>query len=68
MLIIAFLLHHSEPADPTLILWIQEKLTNLLGVNSLIILLTVCLIIIVFPIFIIAKALIRQSQSKKTRP
>ena len=66
MLIITFLLHHSDPVDPILILWIQEKLDDILGVNSRIILLAVCVAIVAFPIFIIAKAIIRQTQSKNS--
>ena len=67
MLITTFLLHHSDPVDPTLMLWIQEKLEDILGSSSHIILIVVCLTIIIFPVFIIVKAIIHQIQTKNTK-
>ena len=67
MLVTTFLLHHSAPVDPTLMLWIQEKLDDILGSNSQIILLVVCLAIVAFPVFIIVKAIIHQIQTKSTK-
>ena len=67
MLVTTFLLHHSDPVDTTLMLWIQEKLDDILGSNSQIILLVVCLAIVAFPVFIIVKAIIHQIQTKSTK-
>ena len=67
MLITTFFLHHSDPVDPTLMLWIQEKLDDILGSSSQIILLVVCLAIVAFPVFIIVKAIIHQIQTKSTK-
>ena len=44
------LLHHSEPADPTLLQWIRERIDAVLGVGPASIVLILGALIVAFPI------------------
>ena len=48
--ILPVLLHHSEPADPTLLHWIREQIDAILGLGPAAIVLTLGALIAAFPI------------------
>ena len=48
--ILPVLLHHSEPADPTLLHWIRDRIDAMLGVGPPAIVLTLGALIVTFPI------------------
>ena len=42
--------HHSEAVDPTLIEWIRHEIDDLLGLDSIVIVLVLGAVIVLFPI------------------
>ena len=58
------LLHHADAADPDLLYWIQERINSLLKLNPLEGVLILGALIVVFPLTIGIRALIRQSRNQ----
>ena len=52
-ILLASLLHHSEPADPDLIDWILEWFDLLIGGNSLIVIILIGALIFLIPISVL---------------
>lgn len=50
MRLLPILLHHSEPADPTLLQWIRERIDALLGLGPAPIVLVLGALIAAFPV------------------
>ena len=50
MAILPVLLHHSEPADPTLLVWIRERIDAILGLGPATIVLILGALIVAFPV------------------
>ena len=48
--ILPVLLHHSEPADPTLLHWIREQIDAILGIGPAAIVLILGALIVAFPV------------------
>ena len=48
--ILPVLLHHSEPADPTLLHWIREQIDAMLGLEPAAIVLILGALIVAFPV------------------
>lgn len=48
--ILPVLLHHSEPADPTLLAWIRERIDAILGLGPAAIVLILGALIVAFPV------------------
>ena len=48
--ILPVLLHHSEPADPTLLAWIRERIDAILGLKPAAIVLILGALIVAFPV------------------
>lgn len=48
--ILTILLHHSEPADPTLLRWIRERIDAVLGLGPAAIVLILGALIVAFPV------------------
>ena len=48
--ILPVLLHHSEPADPTLLAWIRDRIDAILGLGPAAIVLTLGALIVAFPV------------------
>lgn len=48
-----FLLHHSEAADPDLMIWIIDKLTHLFGGDLATIAIVLLILIVLIPIVIV---------------
>ena len=44
------LLHHSEPADPTLLAWIRDRIDAILGLGPATIVLILGALIVAFPV------------------
>ena len=49
-MLLPLLLHHSEPADPTLLHWIRERIDALLGLEPAPIVLVLGALIVAFPV------------------
>ena len=47
---LTILLHHSEPADPTLLHWIREQIDAILGLGPAAIVLILGALIVAFPV------------------
>ena len=47
---LTILLHHSEPADPTLLAWIRERIDAILGLGPAAIVLILGALIVAFPV------------------
>ena len=60
VMIVPVLLHHSEPADPTLLLWIRERIDAILGLGPAAIVLILGALIVAFPIALGAWLLIQR--------
>jgi hypothetical protein len=54
------LLHHSEPIDPTLWEWIEDKIHDVLGIDSAVAVLILGLLMIVFPLVVLVLAVRKQ--------
>lgn len=50
MRLLPILLHHAEPADPTLLQWIRERIDVLFGLGPAPIVLILGAVIVAFPI------------------
>ena len=48
--ILPVLLHHSEPADPTLLAWIRDRIDAILGLGPAPIVLILGALIVAFPV------------------
>ena len=48
--VVTILLHHSEPADPTLLAWIRERIDAILGLGPAAIVLILGALIVAFPV------------------
>ncbi|MDE0025090.1 MAG: hypothetical protein OXP69_11830 [Spirochaetaceae bacterium] len=48
--IVPVLLHHSEPADPTLLAWIRDRIDAILGLGPAAIVLILGALIVAFPV------------------
>ena len=48
--ILPVLLHHSEPADPTLLAWIRDRIDAILGLGPAAIVLILGALIVAFPV------------------
>jgi hypothetical protein len=48
--LLPILLHHSEPADPTLLQWIRERIDAVLGLGPAPIVLILGALIVAFPV------------------
>ena len=48
--ILTVLLHHSEPADPTLLAWIRDRIDAILGLGPPAIVLILGALIVAFPV------------------
>ena len=46
------LLHHSEPADPTLLAWIRDQIDALLGVGPPVLVIGLGVVIVALPVAI----------------
>jgi hypothetical protein len=44
------LLHHAEPADPTLLAWIRERIDAILGLGPATMVLILGVLIVAFPV------------------
>ena len=64
--ILPVLLHHSEPADPTLLRWIRERIDAILGLGPAAIVLILGALIVAFPIALGAWALIQRRRSRRS--
>ena len=54
------LLHHSEPADPTLLVWIRERIDAVLGLGPAAIVLILGVLIIAFPVALGVRVLLQR--------
>ena len=54
MRLLPILLHHSEPADPTLLQWIRERIDAVLGLGPAPIVLILGALIVAFPVALVA--------------
>ena len=52
MRLLPILLHHSEPADPTLLQWIRERIDAVLGLEPAPIVLILGALIVAFPVLL----------------
>ena len=52
MRLLPILLHHSEPADPTLLQWIRERIDAVLGLGPASIVLILGALIVAFPVLL----------------
>jgi hypothetical protein len=64
--ILPVLLHHSEPADPTLLRWIRERIDAILGLGPAAIVLILGALIVAFPIALGAWVLIQRRRSRRS--
>ena len=60
--ILTILLHHAEPADPTLLLWIRDSIDAILGLGPSSIVLILGALIVAFPVTLGAWVLIQRRQ------
>ena len=60
MRLLPILLHHSEPADPTLLQWIRERIDAVLGLGPAPIVLVLGALIVAFPMVLGAFAVIQR--------
>ena len=61
--ILAVLLHHSEPADPTLLRWIRDRIDAILGLGPAAIVLILGALIVAFPVALGVWVLIQRRRS-----
>ena len=47
---VAFMAHHSEPADPDLLLWIRHQIDAVLGLGPLYIVVVLGIVIVAIPV------------------
>ena len=47
---VAFMAHHSEPADPDLLLWIRRQIDAVLGLGPLYIVVLLGIVIVAIPV------------------
>ncbi len=64
--ILPVLLHHSEPADPTLLRWIRERIDAILGLGPAAIVLILGALIVAFPIALGGWVLIQRRRSRRS--
>ena len=64
--ILPVLLHHSEPADPTLLHWIRQRIDAILGLGPAAIVLILGALIVAFPIALGAWVLIQRRRSRRS--
>jgi len=64
MRLLPILLHHAEPADPTLLQWIRERIDALLGLGPAPIVLVLGALIAAFPIALGVWATIQRRRSQ----
>ena len=60
MRLLPILLHHSEPADPTLLQWIRERIDAVLGLGPAPIVLILGALIVAFPMLLGAIVVIQR--------
>ena len=60
MRLLPILLHHSEPADPTLLQWIRERIDAVLGMGPASIVLILGALIVAFPVLLGAVVVIQR--------
>ena len=60
MRLLPILLHHSEPADPTLLHWIRERIDAVLGMGPAAIVLILGALIVAFPVLLGAVVVIQR--------
>ena len=60
MRLLPILLHHSEPADPTLLHWIRERIDAVLGMGPASIVLILGALIVAFPVLLGAVVVIQR--------
>lgn len=60
MRLLPILLHHSEPADPTLLQWIRERIDAVLGLGPASIVLILGALIVAFPMVLGAIVVIQR--------
>jgi len=58
--ILPVLLHHSEPADPTLLAWIRERIDAILGLGPAAIVLILGALIVAFPVALGVQAVLQR--------
>lgn len=63
MAVLSVLLHHSEPADPTLLHWIRERIDATLGLAPATIVVILGALIVAFPIALGAWVLIQRRRN-----
>ena len=59
---LTILLHHSEPADPTLLAWIRERIDAILGLGPAAIVLILGALIVAFPVALGAWVVVQRRQ------
>ena len=64
MRLLPFLLHHTEPADPTLLQWIRERIDAVLGLGPAPIVLVLGALIAAFPIALGVHAVIQRRRGR----
>jgi hypothetical protein len=58
------LLHHSEPVDPTLLVWIRERIDAILGLAPATIVVVLGLVIVALPVFLLIRA-VRERRAQR---
>ena len=61
--ILPVLLHHSEPADPTLLAWIMQRIDHILGLEPATIVLILGALIVSFPVALGAWVVIQRRRN-----
>ena len=64
MRLLPFLLHHAEPADPTLLQWIRERIDAVLGLGPAPIVLVLGALIAAYPIALGVHAVIQRRRGR----
>ena len=61
--ILTVLLHHSEPADPTLLRWIRDRIDAILGLEPAAIVLFLGTLIVAFPVALGVRVVIQRRRN-----